>query len=384
MVPKDDGTDRIVIDYIPFNKKCEIDTFRPPGIPEILQLATQHRFFSKVDITDAYAQLAIHPQDWHLFAFHTPWGIYTFTRMSQGWSGAPAHWQHYIQNVLRKWWGRNLLAWHDDIIIFTNTLCEHHVILRKVLLTLKQQKLDVNERKSTFAKRTIQALGTQISAGCITPIIPTDTIRNWKPPRSKLQLQQFLGTVNAFRNHIPNLSQMMQHLNPLVGDTKWRWQASHLISFQQLKTACIRAISLTTHKPNCPQHLFVDASDRGLGVVLKEFQRVVAIASRQLTTAEQGYDTKERELLAVRWAIEALFHFTNDATTIHVWTDHLNLVDSLSGTAARGRINRHLDWLANFHITWHHVPGRLNPADGPSRLWDESHCRRRDQADNYK
>ncbi len=38
---------------------------------------------------------------------------------------------------------------------------------------------------------------------------------------------------------------------------------------------------------------------RGLGAILKEEGRIVAVVSRKLSSAEINYDAKERELLAV-------------------------------------------------------------------------------------
>lgn len=213
-------------------------------------------------------------------------------------------------------------------------------------------------------------LGLQLTHGSVSPVIPWLTIQNWKKPRSKLQLQQFLGTCGAFRDHIPNMSQLTRQLDKLCGNQQWKWEASHDHAFREVKAAMTRAVSLAPHTPGVDQDLLVDASDNGLGVILKEKNRVIAIISRKLTTHESQYDTKERELLAVKWATEKLYHFTHDATNIRVHTDHRNLVLAPQGSASRGRINRSWDWLANFHITWHFIPGRINPADGPSRLYD--------------
>lgn len=370
-VPKDDGTTRIVIDYIPLNKVTPPVIFRPPILQDLLHTAAANgHYFSKIDIVDAYAQLAIHPDDWHFFAFLTPWGTFTFTRLSQGWCAAPAHWQNYIFNLLRAFWGLCLFAWHDDILVYTKTQLEHHVRMRQIRAVLLRAGLRIHEAKSVFLRSNIKILGTHISHGRVRPIIPWETIQNWRTPTNVRQLRQFIGTIGAFRDYIPGLSMLTRELDILSGMTHWSWLAKHDQSFHALKKAASQAIELATHEPGIPQHLYIDASDRGLGAVLKEKKFVIAVISRKLSDAETRYDTKERELLAVHWAVEKLFHFTHDATNITVHTDHANLVTSLKGTAARGRVNRSLNWLSDFPITWTHVPGTHNPADGPSRLYD--------------
>lgn len=369
-VPKEDGTDRIVIDYIPLNKVTPPVVFRPPNMQHMLQTAATGYVFSKIDIVDAYAQLAIHKEDWHYFTFLTPWGTFTFTRLSQGWCAAPAHWQFFIFQLLRHFWHLCLFAWHDDILVFTKSIQEHHVKLRQITRTIRQAGLQIHDVKSTYLQTSIRILGVQLSHGRVTPIIPWETIQQWKTPTNVHQLKRFIGTIGAFRDYIPCLSQLTRELDKLTGNTKWEWKAIHNQSFHQLKHVVKRAISLATHEPGIQQDLIVDASDRGLGALLKEKKAVIAVISRKLTPPETRYDTKERELLAVHWAIEKLFHFTHDATSIRVHTDHMNLVTSLKGLASRARVNRSLDWLSNFPITWTHIPGTLNPADGPSRLYD--------------
>lgn len=372
MVPKSDGTDRIVIDYIPLNRVTPPVTFRPPNMMLMLQRASTGYFFSKIDLVDAYAQLALSTADWHLFSFWTPWGNHTFTRLSQGWSAAPAHWQHYISTLLRRFWHTCCFAYHDDIIIFTATKEEHFVKLRQVKRVLSDSGLAIHDKKSEYLRTSIKIVGLNLTHGRVSPVIPWDSIAQWKEPTNVSQLRRFLGTVNSFRDFLPSLSNFTADLDKLTGKAPWHWESNHRHCFQQIKSLLRRAISLSTHTPGVMQQLIVDASDKGIGVILKEHKSVIACISRRLTPTETSYSAKERELLAVHWGTERLFHFTHDATSIQVFTDHANLVTSLKGMSGRGRINRSLDWLSNFPIHWTHIAGKTNPADGPSRIYDDT------------
>lgn len=71
--------------------------------------------------------------------------------------------------------------------------------------------------------------------------------------------------------------------------------------------------------------LFVDASAIGLGAVLVQFNsdgvpRIIACASKALTTTEQRYPQTHREALAVVWAVER-FAFYLTSRTFTVRTD---------------------------------------------------------------
>jgi hypothetical protein len=82
LVPKDDGTDRVTIDYTPLNKRSNTPVFRPPDLITSMQEASLGTYFSKIDIVDAYASLAVAFQDWDKFSFIIFWGIFTFIVMA--------------------------------------------------------------------------------------------------------------------------------------------------------------------------------------------------------------------------------------------------------------------------------------------------------------
>jgi hypothetical protein len=89
-----------------------------------------------------------------------------------------------------------------------------------------------------------------------------------------------------------------------------------------------RAASRSPHTPGKDQVLISDASLKGIGAILCEENRPVRIISRKLSLAERNYDTTEREMLAVVWAMEKLFLIIDTSRMITIKSNHANLLRS--------------------------------------------------------
>lgn len=372
LIPRENQEDRLVIDLTPLNAISVIPLHKAPRLEDVLRRAASHKFFSKIDVKDAFWSLEITEDSKHLTAFDTPWGTFEFNALPQGWSGSPAHWQRYATHILRSHIYESCFVMADDIIVFGMTREECHVRTRQIRAALKNANLKENAAKTIVCATQVTYFGHTLTHGKWRPTSNTETLAKWKTPTNKRELQQWLGTLNVFRNNIPNLSTLIGPLTHLTGDTTWNWGTDQQHAFQRTKKAALNTMWREPHTPGTNQELTTDASDKGVGAILKEKGRVVAIISRKLTKHEQAYDTKHRECLAVVWATKVLAHIISDAPTITIHTDHLNLVKALGASEISPRVNRWIDWLQNFHIHWHYVKGINNPADGPSRQWDHA------------
>ncbi|EZG67901.1 putative Gag-pol polyprotein [Gregarina niphandrodes] len=136
-----------------------------------------------------------------------------------------------------------------------------------------------------------------------------------------------------------------------------------------MKQAVAGASLLHKPVPGAPLIIETDASEVGIGAVLKQVQEgrevPLEFASKKFTDAERKWDTRERELFAVKWAVEewcdyvALHHFT-------VRTDHANL-RYLAG-ADKGEVFRWALALSRFNLTLEFLSGeKNNMADWLSR-----------------
>jgi len=70
--------------------------------------------------------------------------------------------------------------------------------------------------------------------------------------------------------------------------------------------------------------VYCDASRVGLGCVLKQHDKVIAYASRQLKKHEQNYPTHDLEMAAVIFALKNWRHYLY-GETCEIFTDHKSL-----------------------------------------------------------
>ena len=111
------------------------------------------------------------------------------------------------------------------------------------------------------------------------------------------------------------------------------WSTEAETAFTTLKRQFTSAPILIQPDPNRQFVVEVDASDSGVGAFLSQRSEsegkmhLCAFFSRKLSPAERNYDVCNRELLAVKLALEECRHWLEGAKPpFVVWTDHKNLI----------------------------------------------------------
>ncbi len=113
-----------------------------------------------------------------------------------------------------------------------------------------------------------------------------------------------------------------------------------------------------------PFHLYTDASGKGLGAALIQYDKrnklqPLAYASRTLNKAEANYSTTHAEALAVVWALR---HFRDliYGYDIVVRTDHSPVVELFRSKLLTGKLARWSLIVQDFNRTFAYVPGAVN------------------------
>ncbi len=145
-------------------------------------------------------------------------------------------------------------------------------------------------------------------------------------------------------------------------------------------TAEQRAISFIAPDPSRQFVVEVDASEVGVGAVLSERSSTddkmhpCAFLSHRLSPAERNYDIGNRELLAVKLALEEWRHWLEGSgVPFIVWTDHKNLEYIRSAKRLNSRQARWALFFGRLDFSLSYRPGSKNvKTDSLSRIFDPS------------
>ena len=365
VVPKKDGKVRLCLDLRQLNKLVKYDAEPMPDIEAIYSKISKSKYFSKLDLTKGYWQIALSEDSKKYTAFTTNDGLFQFTVLPFGLVTAPA----IFNRVMRKLLGDvdNVEIFFDDILIHTETWNEHCHILEKVLCILRDAKLTVRPCKSEIGKNSIDYLGQTIGNGFMRPM--SDKIKSIieaKIPETKKEVRAFIGLSSYYRRYIPDYASIVAPLTDLTkknAPNKVKWDIEQDNAFKKVKTLLTTSPILKLIDFNLPFILQTDASSTGLGAVLLQEHEgekwPVAYASRKLSDAEKRYSVIERECLAIVWATKKFYPYLYGKPFV-LETDHRPLTYLDTAKPLNGRLMRWAIHLQQFKISINYVKGSEN------------------------
>uniref|UniRef100_A0A4W5LA02 ribonuclease H n=1 Tax=Hucho hucho TaxID=62062 RepID=A0A4W5LA02_9TELE len=302
--------------------------------------------------------------------------------MPFGLSNSPAVFQALVNDVLRDMIDQFIYVYLDDILIFSSSLQEHVQHVRRVLQRLLENGLFVKAEKCIFHAQSVPFLGYIISTEGIR--VDPDRVKavvDWPSPDSRKALQRFLGFANFYRRFIRNFSQLATPLTALTSPRMtFRWSYTAKAVFAKLKSHFVSAPILIAPDPSRQFVVEVDASEVGVGAVLSQrsssddMMHPCAFFSHRLSPAERNYDFGNRELLAVKLALEEWRHWLEGSgVPFIVWTDHKNLEYIRTAKRLNSRQARWTLFSGRFDFSLSYCPGSKNiKPDSLSRIFDHS------------
>ncbi|KAL0203584.1 hypothetical protein M9458_001602 [Cirrhinus mrigala] len=381
-VGKKDGSLRPCIDYRGLNNITVKNTYPLPLISSALERLQGASVFTKLDLRNAYHLVRIRRGDEWKTAFNTPRGHFEYLVMPFGLSNSPGVFQALVNDVLRDMVDQFIYVYLDDILIFSSSLQEHVQHVRRVLQRLLENGLFVKAEKCVFHAQSVPFLGYILSAeGIRVDPAKVQAVVDWPTPDSRKALQRFLGFANFYRRFIRNFSQLAAPLTALTSPrTTFRWSDSAEAAFAKLKSRFVSAPILETPDPSRQFVVEVDASEVGVGAVLSQRSATddkmhpCAFFSHRLSPAESNYDIGNRELLAVKLALEEWRHWLEGSgVPFIVWTDHKNLEYIKTAKRLNSRQARWALFFGRFDFTISYRPGSKNvKPDSLSRIFDHT------------
>ncbi|XP_029166467.1 uncharacterized protein K02A2.6-like isoform X1 [Nylanderia fulva] len=380
MVPvlKENGEVRICIDMRRANKAIIRENHPLPTMNEMLPNFRQAKYFSRLDIKNAFHQVEIDPDSRYITTFSTSKGLFRYKRLMFGISCAPEIFQKVLERMLLGCEGTSNFI--DDIIVYGQDELSHDKRLKKVLEVLKENDVLLNERKGIYKTKKVEFLGHELSEEGIKPLGKyIKVIQTSRCPTTIEELQSFLGLVNFVGKWIPNLATLTEpfrkllrlKLNKTTNIQKY-WTSDQNIAFQDLKESLSKIKTLGYYNPDDKTQVIADASPVGLGTVLIQIDsngpRIIAYGSKSLTDCEKRYCQTEKEALALVWAVEhfKIYLFGKEFELI---SDHKPL-EIIFGQRSKpcARIERWVLRLQAFKYKVIYQPGKSNIADPLSRL----------------
>lgn len=311
-----------------------------------------------------------------LTAFTTKYGLFEYRVVPFGLKNAPGHFQAFINDLFKDLIDRGLVAFIDDLLIYSNDLEEHRRIVRLVLERLLAAGMVVGLPKCLFEVSEVTFVGVKISGDGLsihqeklTPIL------EFSRPRTKKQLRSFLGMTVQFRQFIPHYSAVVSPLTALTSPkADFTWTDACEKSFAEIKCAFQADHFLVPANPQEQFFLQTDASDFALGCVLRQKDssgalRPVAFHSRKFSKEEINYAIYDKELQAILDAFLVWRHWLIDTIVpIDIQCDHRNLTFYRDPQKLSRRQARNAEFLADFNYNLVYTKGsQMHIADCLSR-----------------
>lgn len=145
---KDNGEVRLCVDMRRANAAILKENHPLPCMEHLLPKIRKAEYFSKLDIKNAFHQIELHPNSRHLTTFITSSGLFRYKRLMFGITCAPELFQKILEKMLIKCEG--VINFIDDILVCGSSAEEHDIRLAKVLETLKENNVLLNDQKCIY------------------------------------------------------------------------------------------------------------------------------------------------------------------------------------------------------------------------------------------
>lgn len=280
-----------------------------PTLHDISRELNGAKFFTKLDLTQAYGQLKLASVSRPITTFITHTELYCFKRLNYGTNSAAGIFQHALQQVLHDIPGVRNIA--DDILVFGSSYKAHNKALDQCQHCLDMHGFLQPKQRTEFIPTRRRSL----------PWLMVLCLPRW------VRSEAFSAILTV---HIS--SPILRPSPNLYGCLHTKEQPLYVLKNVKMPITFSEMLSLIvlwwiTSMSIKSTKLTVDASPVGLSAMVVQrdspssFPNAVAYASRTFTATKRRYSQTEKEALAVMWGIK-YFHLYLYGATFTLYTDH--------------------------------------------------------------
>ena len=154
-----------------------------------------------------YNQVLVHPQDKEYTTFTSPWGTFMYAKMPFGLMNAGATFQRAMDIDFYEEKDRFVVIYFDDMTVYSKFDIHHLQHLEQVFFKCRKFGVSLNPKKSKFSLEDVKLLGHIILKDGIK-IDPSsvEAIQKIEIPRTKKEIQSFIGRVNFLKRFMSNFA----------------------------------------------------------------------------------------------------------------------------------------------------------------------------------
>ena len=145
------------------------------------------------------------------------------------------------------------IVYLDDVLIYSKNLRQHQKDVSNILEAIQKSGMKVKPSKCEFHWKETEYLGFIIcEKGVKADPVKTQAIREWTMPKSKKDIQSFLGFCNFYRRFIEGFIRTAKPLYQRTEknyDNNWEWGDNERKAFDKLRTKLTTAPVLVNFKP---------------------------------------------------------------------------------------------------------------------------------------
>ena len=163
LVKKKDNSMRFVCDFRGLNDVTKKDSYPLPHIRDVIDKMEGARFWSTLDAASAYWSMPLAEDAKDKTAFLVPRGKFEFNVTPYGLCNTGASYQRMIDITLSGLQSDRILAYMDNIVIFSKTFEGHLENLEQIFQRLRSSGISLKLSKCVFASEQVNFFGFSLS-----------------------------------------------------------------------------------------------------------------------------------------------------------------------------------------------------------------------------